>query len=147
MKVLDTAVPSLFSFTKETKRRVESQTRYYKGNKRDIIDDSLLVEEIENVEAIHEDNNKNDTKLQVLKLMNRIFYEAPINEYFCQTGSSAEDDWEESDDEECNCKEDEGHSKNGDDKTEDEGIKIRYLLVEWEQLKSLVKVCLICGPL
>ena len=51
-----------FSFTKETKRRVESQTRYDKRKKRDIIDDSLVVEEVENIQAIHEDINRNDTK-------------------------------------------------------------------------------------
>ena len=67
-KLLDTAVPSIFSFSKETKRWVKSQERAKKRKKRDIIDsactshaipsnDSVAIEEMERIVTIDENES------------------------------------------------------------------------------------------
>ena len=63
-KLLDTAVPSIFSFSKETKSRVKSQERAKKRKKRDIdsactshaipSNDSVTIEEMESMATIDE---------------------------------------------------------------------------------------------
>ena len=66
------------------------------------------------------------------------------NEYFFETHSS-DGEGEKVDDYDYVCEEYENLNEKNEDEPEVGGIARKYLLVEWDHLKSLLNHCLICG--
>ena len=66
-----------------------------------------------------------------------------MNEY-SDLSDFSDDEWGESYHEQCDW-EGEDHCNVDEDEVESENIKNKYLLVEWVQLESLLKKCLVCG--
>ena len=135
-KLIDTAVPSIFVFTKITKGRPSSCERSKKRLKRDIIDEvcgsvhlceTSSVAEVISTESI---DIEMGAKSEI------------INSKFVSTGTQTDD---ESTANESGSDYEYTSNDSKNNYQEFDNTNRKYILVEWENLKSLFKYCFICG--